>query len=61
VALPFDPLVEIIHSKLRDCWKKRNEKALAALFGATSGAKPCKRTLQQGKTITSSANPVGRF
>jgi hypothetical protein len=23
--------------------------------------KPCKRTLQQGKTITSSANPVGRF
>jgi hypothetical protein len=23
--------------------------------------KPCTRTLQQGKTITSSANPVGRF
>ena len=23
--------------------------------------KPCKRTLRQGKTITSSANPIGRF
>ena len=30
---PFDPLIEIIHSKTQDAWKERNEKALAALFG----------------------------
>ena len=28
---------------------------------ATAQTAPCKRTLRQGKTITSSANPVGRF
>lgn len=30
----FDPLVDIIHSRTLDSWKDRNEKALAALFGA---------------------------
>ncbi|MCC6364591.1 MAG: AAA family ATPase [Bryobacterales bacterium] len=30
----FDPLVDIIHSRTLGSWKDRNEKALAALFGA---------------------------
>jgi transposase len=31
------------------------------LRGSSAQTTPCKRTLRQGKTITSSANPVGRF
>jgi hypothetical protein len=34
MASPFDLLVDIIHSTTVDGWKERNEKALAALFGA---------------------------
>jgi 5-methylcytosine-specific restriction protein B len=30
---PFNPLVDLIHSGKGDSWKKRNEDALAALFG----------------------------
>ena len=33
MASPFDPLVDLIHSKTLDSWKERNESALAALFG----------------------------
>ena len=30
----FDPLVEIIHSRVLDSWKERNEKALSGFFGS---------------------------
>jgi hypothetical protein len=30
-------------------------------MNSSAQATPCKSTLRQGKTITSSANPVGRF
>ena len=33
MASPFDPLVDIIHSKTTDSWKERNGRALAALLG----------------------------
>jgi transposase len=41
-------------------WAELHEKAFRRLGGSTQSA-PCKRTLKQGKTITSSANSVGRF
>ena len=33
MASPFDLLADMIHSTTTDSWKKRNEEALAALFG----------------------------
>ena len=33
MASPFDPLVDIIHSKTLETWKDRNAQALTALFG----------------------------
>jgi 5-methylcytosine-specific restriction protein B len=33
VPSPFDQLIDIIHSKALDSWKKANEKALSVLFG----------------------------
>jgi 5-methylcytosine-specific restriction protein B len=34
VPSPFDDLIEIIHGRALDFWKKRNEQALSALFGS---------------------------
>jgi 5-methylcytosine-specific restriction protein B len=34
VPSPFDDLIEIIHGRALDSWKKRNEQALSALFGS---------------------------
>jgi 5-methylcytosine-specific restriction protein B len=33
MASPFDPLIDIIHSRKMDSWKEKNAKALEALFG----------------------------
>jgi 5-methylcytosine-specific restriction protein B len=44
MSLPFDPLVDIIHSSTPGLWKEKNEKALAALFG-TRYAKRAKESV----------------
>jgi hypothetical protein len=34
VPSPFDPLIEIIHTKALDSWKTHHEQALSSLFGS---------------------------
>src|ERR1700722_18778788 len=58
MASPFDPLLDIIHSRTQEAWKERNEKALAALFG-TRYAKRAEKSVTLGAPEMKRGNEAG--